>query len=431
VNNSAAIFLIVIPVILFMSCKKEETVVPAVRTLKIAVVSDPHYYDPSLGTTGEAFEAALSGDRKMLGDSKAIFEEAISEIKMSDAEVVLLCGDLTKDGERINHEKVAFYLSQLSSAGKKVFVVPGNHDINNPHASQYSGKVVTPVPGLNPSGFEQVYAAFGFQNAISKDPNSLSYVAEAAPGYWILAMDACRYPENTGTSSKTGGRFSAGTLSWILSKLDEAKKNGITVIGMMHHGLTEHFTGQSELFPDYVVEDWKNISAAFADRGLKLVFTGHYHAQDITRAAGTGSNFLLDCETSSLVTSPCAYRLISYDPAGSLTIHSKKITSIAGNAGFELYARDYMLSGIQQGLTSTLVAPPYNLSQANVALAAPVVASTVMQHYQGDELMEPGTAALIQLLKGMGGYYMVLASSMQNMATDLPPADNELVYPLK
>jgi hypothetical protein len=114
-----------------------------------------------------------------------------------------------------------------------------------------------------------------------------------------------------------------------------------------------------------------------------------------------------------------------------LTIHSKKITSIAGNAGFERYARDYMLSGIQQGLTSTLVAPPYNLSQANVALAAPVVASTVMQHYQGDELMEPGTAALIQLLKGMGGYYMVLASSMQNMATDLPPADNELVYPLK
>lgn len=430
-NNSGAIFSVVLFVILLVSCRKEETGIPVARTLKFAVVSDPHYYDPSLGTTGEAFEAALSGDRKMLRESKAIFEQALEEIRISDADVVLFCGDLTKDGERVNHEKVAGYLAQLNTAGKKVYVVPGNHDINNPFAFRYSGKVVTPVPNVSKSEFEQVYSSFGFQNALSKDPNSLSYVAEAAPGFWILAMDACRYQENTSSSAKTGGRFSAATLSWILSKLDEAKKNGTTVIGMMHHGITEHFTGQTDLFPDYVVEDWKNISAAFADRGLKLVLTGHYHAQDITRAAGTGNNFLLDCETSSLVTSPCAYRMIAFDPAGSLTIHSKKITSIAGNPGFESYAREFMLSGIQQGLTSTLVAPPYNLSQSNVALAVPVVTGAVMQHYQGDEVQDTGTSVFIQLLNGMGGYYQVLATSMQNMVTDLPPADNELVYQLK
>jgi DNA repair exonuclease SbcCD nuclease subunit len=41
-----------------------------------------------------------------------------------------LLGDHTKDGELINHESVKDLLQQLADAGIKVFVVPGNHDIN-------------------------------------------------------------------------------------------------------------------------------------------------------------------------------------------------------------------------------------------------------------------------------------------------------------
>jgi hypothetical protein len=82
-------------------------------------------------------------------------------------------------------------------------------------------------------------------------------------------------------------------------------------------------------------------------------------------------------------------------------------------------------------VATALVNPPYSLSQANVTLAAPTVSAGVMQHYQGDEVMDASTSFLIQTLTGMGGNYILLAANAKNMVTDLPPSDNELTYTMK
>ena len=47
------------------------TALPA-PSAKLLVLSDPHYFDPSLGTTGSAFATAISHDRKLLAESDAI-----------------------------------------------------------------------------------------------------------------------------------------------------------------------------------------------------------------------------------------------------------------------------------------------------------------------------------------------------------------------
>ena len=39
---------------------------------KFLVISDPHYFDPELGTSGSAFEEYLEGDRKLIAESDAI-----------------------------------------------------------------------------------------------------------------------------------------------------------------------------------------------------------------------------------------------------------------------------------------------------------------------------------------------------------------------
>ncbi|MFN3306147.1 MAG: metallophosphoesterase family protein, partial [Candidatus Kapaibacteriota bacterium] len=106
--------------------------------LSISIFSDPHLYDTTLGTKGLAFDEYLNSDRKMLRESEAILQSVIEMIANDNSQIVLVPGDLTKDGELHNHLLMAKYLRKLESLGKKVYVVPGNHDINNPKSFSYA-----------------------------------------------------------------------------------------------------------------------------------------------------------------------------------------------------------------------------------------------------------------------------------------------------
>lgn len=92
---------------------------PDSASIKLSVLSDIHYYDTSLGTSGEALNAYLENDRKLLIESAAVLHSAVEEIKENDSEVVLISGDLTKDGELVGHQNVVKVLKELEAAGKK------------------------------------------------------------------------------------------------------------------------------------------------------------------------------------------------------------------------------------------------------------------------------------------------------------------------
>ena len=184
-QNVGKILLILILSVIINSCKKEsDPLNPDDYILKadFAVFSDPHLYDSNLGTSGSAFEAYLKQDRKLLAESEAILQSMISTLSAEKLDFVLIPGDLTKDGELSGHQKMAAYLRTLESSGKKVYVVPGNHDINNSHAVRFSGSSAEPVQTINPNDFATIYSDFGYSEAIERDPNSLSYIAEPEIG---------------------------------------------------------------------------------------------------------------------------------------------------------------------------------------------------------------------------------------------------------
>ena len=168
--------------------------------IRFAVFSDPHYYDSDLGTTGAAFEAYLAQDRKLIRESGAIVKAVVEQIFDANAveplDYVIVPGDLTKDGEMDSHLEFANYLGRLEGAGIPVFVAPGNHDINNPHAVAYDGDTTVPVDNVSPEAFSSIYGPFGYDEALAHDPDSLSYAAEPAPGVVFLALDSCKYDEN-------------------------------------------------------------------------------------------------------------------------------------------------------------------------------------------------------------------------------------------
>ncbi len=232
---------------------KEKEKQAELEPVKIAIFSDPHYYAPELGTSGEAFEKYLAGDRKLLAESEAILEATLEEIMESDADVVLVSGDLTKDGEKISHEQFADFLKKVEQSGKQVYVTAGNHDIYNPHAYSFKGSETKKVDHISPKEFRSIYRSFGYGEAIAKDPESLSYVGEPAEGIRLIVMDSALYNTNLKDDyPKTGGAYSRSRMKWITEQIEEAREDGKLVLGMTHHGIVEHFSLQDQFFADYL-----------------------------------------------------------------------------------------------------------------------------------------------------------------------------------
>lgn len=375
-----------------------------------AVFSDPHYFDPALLINdGPAFQEYLSMGRKLLKESEAILESAIDSIqKAPGLDFVLVPGDLTKDGEKTSHEKFAGYLATLEAAGVPVYVVPGNHDVNNPHAYAYDGESKTAVDSVSPDQFAQIYNDYGYGEALSRDPASLSYMAEPVPGLCLLALDPCRYDENEAAGKAvTGGRFAEETLNWIIDRLAEAKAAEKRVVAMMHHGLLEHFTGQSQANPgsEYVIENWETVSKTLAQAGLPVVFTGHFHAQDVATKSWevNGQTLTLtDVQTGSLVTYPNPYRIVDIKDDGNLDIKTRYVTEVDYNTGFMTfpeYAENYLLEGLNNlvyaSLTMAADQGGYGLPAEQANQLTPMIVAAFAAHYAGNETPDAETLAAI------------------------------------
>ncbi|MCX6285297.1 MAG: metallophosphoesterase, partial [Bacteroidetes bacterium] len=231
--------LVVMPAILmllfFAGCKKSNTVYsPGAESYTIAVLADNHYMDPSLLIQdGPAFQDYLVTDGKLLAASDAIMQEAVKELIQAKPDLVLIPGDLTKDGELVCHTSVHSYLQQLIQAGIKVRVITGNRDIFNPHSYQYNGAIQTRVANIGPAKFRSIYYDCGYSDALYTDPNSLRYVSEPLPNLWLIAIDCCKYDSVIDTIY-TAVAIRPGTMKWVLDRLAEAALKGKTVFGMMH-----------------------------------------------------------------------------------------------------------------------------------------------------------------------------------------------------
>ncbi|MCX7796330.1 MAG: metallophosphoesterase [bacterium] len=419
----------------------------SVPNVKIAVFSDPHYFSPKLLVKrGSAFEEYLSKDRKMIAEGPAILESALKAIKDTDVDIVLIPGDLTKDGEEWSHLEFASLLWELKRVGKKVYIINGNHDVNNASSFKYDGDKVERVNSVTPERFREIYREYGYGEAISTDPNSLSYVVEPVQGFRIIAMDPCRYnPKAT-----TGGGFSKETLNWILSQVSIARREGKFIVGMMHHGLLEHFDSQKNLFKEYVIDDYETVASRLAEAGLRIVFTGHFHAQDIVKRTFSNGYSLIDIETGSLVTSPSPYRIVEITE-NKMYIRSYRVESINYNTGgksFQEYARDYLRFGIDGAIYQTFTSVIANQGFAKdeaIKLAKDLLDSkldsktsikdlvidAIISHYAGDERLDPKLKSILESMRAnINPLKRLIASTLLSLYTDPSPADNDVILDL-
>lgn len=393
--------------------------------LKIDVVSDIHYLSPSFMDNGAAVQRYEKQSAKDIRDVPAILDQVLKNLESDRPDVLLIAGDLTKDGERQSHLDLKRQLDKLSALGVRIFVTPGNHDISVPHPVEYEGDQTLPVDNISPQDFENIYHNFGFDQAFSKDTASLSYALALNDKTWLISIDSNRYKDYT-SGTISSGRVLPATEEWVLSLLKQAKDRNVTVFGMMHHGLVEHIMYQSLFFPSYLVDDWSRLSELFAKNGMKVIFTGHFHANDITESSTESK--IYDVETGSLSSFPFPYRKMTWD-GNVLDIHTFNVRSIPGKINLAEQDSVAKLHFSIESAKAKLKSKFSEMPDSTLDAMAQLIGKIFIMHVRGDEKMDEDLRSKIARFSSlMGGGAEMDLSDLQ---LDFPPADNDVTIRLK
>lgn len=288
---------------------------PKIKTGKeitFFIATDPHHLSKSTYTEGEAFEWFLnSGDGKLLTYTDEIIDAFILDIKIRQPDALIIPGDLTCNGERESHLEMVEKLKTIEGLGVPVYVIPGNHDIENPWARKYIGDEMIKIESISKDEFPEMYKSFGYGEAIYRDNNSLSYLAAPSEDVWLLMLDTAKYDRNkVRTAPEMGGEISPDTLEWIKECSKLAEENNAEIIAVMHHSLMDHSEVVNE---NFTINNSAEVLSVLIDCGIQVTLSGHIHLQDI-KSYTKDENMIYDIATSCLVAYPNQYGILEFLP---------------------------------------------------------------------------------------------------------------------
>jgi len=278
------------------------------------IATDIHYLSDSLRDEGEAFNKFVeSGDGKELYYIDEITDAFISDIYNKRPEILIISGDLTNNGEKRSHLELADKLAKIEEMGTSVYVIPGNHDILNPWSIGFKGNSQYIVDNIDERDFVNIYNNFGYNEAISRDKGTLSYLVAPSEDVWLLMVDTNEYKNNKEKGYPQGdGRITDDTIDWIKECNDLSKKMGSKITTVMHHSLIDH---SSVINEGFTIDNNKDVLKKFLDFDITLNLSGHIHIQDISSYKDNNSNkSIYDIATSSLSVYPQKYGVLKYLP---------------------------------------------------------------------------------------------------------------------
>ena len=313
---------------------------------KIFVISDPHVMSPDLveDPTNSRYLLYMKWDKKLLPQSYEIFQACIDTIRSLKPDLVIIPGDMTKDGEVESHVAVAECLQQLAKEGIPSLVIPGNHDMENTNARRYTSNGLKVIGSVTPNEFVDIYRDFGWGPSSERDPNSLTYACDIFEGVRFIGIDDCRIPSRGDTEVNIGeyGLIHQPTLDWVLDQVDRAREAGKVVLVAIHHQLLQHYNGQGRLMASAATENGDSIARLLADHGVRVVLTGHMHMPNVSRIRGFATDeSLTEISSASTITYPAQFRVLTLsDDHSRLDVDTRYIYSTSTIADLQLAARE-------------------------------------------------------------------------------------------
>ncbi|TVQ46894.1 MAG: metallophosphoesterase [Gloeocapsa sp. DLM2.Bin57] len=326
---------------------------------RFAIISDPHVGIPeTIDKNANRFH--------LIEVSIPALEKVLEHLEQLNIDFLLLPGDLTQDGEKENHQWLKQRLERLPFPA---YVIPGNHDVR--YLEQYENYI-----GLR--DFPSYYQKFGYSN-----PEQLYYSQEIAPGLQLIGLNSTQFSED----GRQLGCLDQEQLTWLETTLAELTDKLVLV--MIHHNVIEHLPGQSihQLGQRYMLANASELKQILRKYGVKLIFTGHLHVQDVASEDG-----LTEITTGSTVSYPHPYRILDlqYDHREiiKLTISSHRVKSVPGWDNLELNSRESMAQKSDSFMLKLLMGYPLYLSAAEATPLTPYLRYFWSDIAAGDSLFD-------------------------------------------
>ena len=241
------------------------------------VISDTHLIADSLHDHGQAFsQMQKTSQGKDLYYQETALSAFVRMAQKKKPAAIVVTGDVTFNGERVSAEKFAEIFKPLKET--QLLVLPGNHDIYDGWAREFRGKKQYYAGQISPRMWRNIFKT-SYKNAVSVDDESLAYSVQLNPDYLLILADSNDYgKEEATTAPATAGFLGREQRRWIKAQLQYASENNLQVIFCMHHNLYAHNPAVNK---GYVVDDYRELRKLLAQYNVKLVFSGHIHAQNI------------------------------------------------------------------------------------------------------------------------------------------------------
>jgi 3',5'-cyclic AMP phosphodiesterase CpdA len=323
-------------------------------------------------------------------------EVVLEHLSHFDLDFLLLPGDLTQHGEAENHTWLAKRLAQLPYP---VYVIPGNHDLPTPDCL---------------TQFTPHYQKFGYGSSASKhEDRPLYYVHEILPDVRLIGLNSNWFDRD----GKQIGWLDRDQFEWLKTVL--AERSAKLTLVMIHHNILEHMPNQasSPLGQRYLLDDSEPFCELLQQAGVKLVFTGHLHVQDIAWSDRYG---FYEITTGSLISYPHPYRVLTYeqnDQDAQLSIQSFRVRSLPTQPDLQHFSREWMGDRSYPFVRKLLTQPPLNLSLE--------VAETLMpqlRYFWADLANGDAKYSFPEFSPDHRAYFEAFS--------DCPPADNDVTLML-
>lgn len=346
---------------------------------KIAVISDTHVMSPELIINdGTAWQNFLKSDRKLLDYSQEVYDVLIEKFLKDKPDILLITGDLTKDGEKLSHQYVVAGLDRLREAGIRVYVIPGNHDRGTEKAFIFDNENKSNAEVVSDTDFENLYQNYGYNSASVRDTTTLTYACEPVRGLMLIGID-----------SGNNGSLSTTTLNWVSYQAEKARNEGKQVIAMMHHPLFPHVNNLDQFMGSYCVNDHDNVRNRLIDAGIRVVLTGHVHMSDIAKDYNAElTDSIYDVNTGSPISYPCDYRVMTLsEDMKQLSISTEHVSELPSDEDFANTAKTRLQNYVQKYATNII----------SNEMFGNILTAMITLHAEGNENESSDSRSLISL----------------------------------
>ncbi|MBR5202041.1 MAG: metallophosphoesterase [Clostridia bacterium] len=435
------LFCVILAVAVFAVSIPFTAIAATTEDVNFVILSDLHYFaESSQGTTAEdkaEFNDMMLMNNATSGIAPEIIDAALDNVaimaQQGKIDFLLVPGDLTKNAEKAAHQElVQKFTAFEQETNIPIYVINGNHDINNQRAAYYDGEKLVNVkknPELRsqldttPAEFEALYRDFGYSSEggyysrykeiAGNTEGSLSYAIDLPNNYRLIAIDSQLYSaDNTDKGldeQETAGKMSDALLDWALEECAQAKKDGKTVIGFTHTNTVPHFDTEVDLFDNFVFRDWEKAADSLADAGMHYTVSGHVHMQDVATYVSDNGEEITDITGASILSYPNLFRSVSMSSASN-----GNITCSYKTHDIDEYV-PVIIDGVAQPKPFKNIAWAYNFGGSNIKTFATNVIRYQLVYGFGKDVKDAGGLY----------YYLEKTIGLKTLISDL--ADSEVL----